>query len=1014
MNKIFTYLVLLFVGISPLLAQTASILPNAITQFFDNNGNPLSGGSVTTYIPGTTSNKTTWQDAGETIVNANPVILDAGGKAKIWGQGTYREIVKDALGNIIWDAVTVTAGSGGGGGAIGDGLLVGSILPWSGVTAPNQYLFAAGQAILRNSFSFLMTAITQTSNVVCTFGSTTLTGMSDTTQIPIGAPVEVSCVTPGTTVVSKTSSSVTLTNPSNISINASAVFFPYGNGDGSTTFNIPDLRGYVIAGNNNMTGSASSRLTSTFFGSNPNATGAAGGSQSDTFNLTQANLPNITLTTVIPSGQGAHNHTLSGVLGANFIGNQGSGGGNIAGNGGNTVGTSTLPAMSGTTSLGGSGIGITLSTIQPTFTLNYIIKVTPDTNGSLTSGVTSIGGMEGIIACGSGLLCTGNNVSVIPSSTNNITVGTTAILGGTSGNCLYDNLGFIGEQICSPGTVSSIVIGSGLSSTQSPLTTTGTLSIANTSVTSGTYGNSTTIPSFTVNAQGQLTNAINNSLLASNLGGTTLASNVVTSSLTSVGTLISGATGSGFIIDFSTSSVNSQLLVINGGTGASTFTANRPLIGNGTSAITQGTLSGNTTTFATTSGTLTSGNCVQIDANGNFIGVTCTGGGGTVSTGSTGQLTYYSTTGTTVSGNINANISNGSLTLGIANTTIGKLILEGNTSGALTITPQATAGTPTWTAGTNNGTPVVTASSPLNITTATGNLTITGVVGQILAGATPAFTATPTLGVAGTTLGTLSLTGNTSGTVVLTPQAVAGSVILTFPNTSGTIADGASSPIVLSSTTGNLTCPTCATTTSGGAISGTSPISVSSGGAISITGANGQILAGSGPIFTATPTLGASGTLGTLSFGNATSGTITLQPVTGVLGTVTASLPANTGTLAELNLSQTWTASQTFSPTTNFTSFFTTSSTITATNILDGGNITISGNILNFPGVILRGNGTFTLGSTILYGAPGTAPASQIAYGGTVASASNCGSLASSAGCVVINVGGTQRYIPYY
>ena len=99
------------------------------------------------------------------------------------------------------------------------------------------------------------------------------------------------------------------------------------------------------------------------------------------------------------------------------------------------------------------------------------------------------------------------------------------------------------------------------------------------------------------------------------------------------------------------------------------------------------------------------------------------GGSGTVNSGTSGQITYYASSGTAVSGNADANISNGALTLGVANTTIGEAILEGSTSGALTITPQATAGTPTWTAGTSSGTPAVTASSPLGITTATGNIT---------------------------------------------------------------------------------------------------------------------------------------------------------------------------------------------------------------------------------------------------------------------------------------------------
>lgn len=69
-----------------------------------------------------------------------------------------------------------------------------------------------------------------------------------------------------------------------------------------------------------------------------------------------------------------------------------------------------------------------------------------------------------------------------------------------------------------------------------------------------------------------------------------------------------------------------------GGTGATSFTSNLPLIGNGTGAIAQGTRGGNTTSFATTSGALTSGNCVSIDANGNFVAFGGSCGGTTVAT----------------------------------------------------------------------------------------------------------------------------------------------------------------------------------------------------------------------------------------------------------------------------------------------------------------------------------------------------------------------------------------------
>lgn len=51
------------------------------------------------------------------------------------------------------------------------------------------------------------------------------------------------------------------------------------------------------------------------------------------------------------------------------------------------------------------------------------------------------------------------------------------------------------------------------------------------------------------------------------------------------------------------------------------------------------------------------------------------------------------------------------------------LVLPGSGSGSATIIPQAAAGTPTLTLGTSSGTPAVTASSPLAITTATGNIT---------------------------------------------------------------------------------------------------------------------------------------------------------------------------------------------------------------------------------------------------------------------------------------------------
>jgi len=57
------------------------------------------------------------------------------------------------------------------------------------------------------------------------------------------------------------------------------------------------------------------------------------------------------------------------------------------------------------------------------------------------------------------------------------------------------------------GTVTNVATGTGL--TGGPITTTGTIAIANTAVTAGTYGNASNVAQVTINAQGQVTNAVN-------------------------------------------------------------------------------------------------------------------------------------------------------------------------------------------------------------------------------------------------------------------------------------------------------------------------------------------------------------------------------------------------------------------------------------------------------------------------------------------------------------------------
>src|SRR6185312_16934579 len=92
--------------------MAGTILPQAVETFVDANGKPLAGGSVYMYIPNTTTFKNTYQDPALTILNTNPIILNASGQAIIWGTGSYRQQVFDVNGNLIWDQVTEDTSAG--------------------------------------------------------------------------------------------------------------------------------------------------------------------------------------------------------------------------------------------------------------------------------------------------------------------------------------------------------------------------------------------------------------------------------------------------------------------------------------------------------------------------------------------------------------------------------------------------------------------------------------------------------------------------------------------------------------------------------------------------------------------------------------------------------------------------------------------------------------------------------------------------------------------------------------
>ena len=175
--------------------------------------------------------------------------------------------------------------------ASGAAFIAGMLMPFAGASAPSGWLMAYGQAVSRTTYADLFSAI-------------------------------------GTT---------------------------YGSGDGSSTFNLPDLRGRVIAGQDDMGGSSANRLTDQSGGLNGDTLGASGGAEAHT--LTTAQMP-------------SHNHSITSTARRD--------GGSPPGGSfphGSSFGTNTTLATIGITlSIDNTGGDGAHNNVQPTIILNYIIK----------------------------------------------------------------------------------------------------------------------------------------------------------------------------------------------------------------------------------------------------------------------------------------------------------------------------------------------------------------------------------------------------------------------------------------------------------------------------------------------------------------------------------------------------------------------------------------------------------------------------------------------------------------
>lgn len=182
-------------------------------------------------------------------------------------------------------------------------------------------------------------------------------------QIPIGGFLDYAGTTaPNSAFVLPYGQAISRTTYSTL---FSLISTTFGSGDGSTTFNVPDIRGRVVAGKDDMGGSSANRLTAADDGLNGDTLGATGGGETQT--LVTANLPPYT-----PAGSVSVTSTLTDWLRGGVSDNYSSIGGFGIYNSPTKAQITSTGTLTGTAQ---GGTSTAFGVVQPTIILSKIMRV---------------------------------------------------------------------------------------------------------------------------------------------------------------------------------------------------------------------------------------------------------------------------------------------------------------------------------------------------------------------------------------------------------------------------------------------------------------------------------------------------------------------------------------------------------------------------------------------------------------------------------------------------------------